>query len=31
MNLLHLTGRDGVSVPLGSLAQVTPSTWARSR
>jgi HAE1 family hydrophobic/amphiphilic exporter-1 len=26
MNLLHLTGRDGVSVPLGSLAQVTPST-----
>ncbi len=26
MNLLHLTGRQGVSVPLGSLAQVTPST-----
>ena len=26
MNLLHLTGRDGVSVPLGSLAKVTPST-----
>jgi HAE1 family hydrophobic/amphiphilic exporter-1 len=26
MSLLHLTGRDGVSVPLGSLAQVTPST-----
>jgi HAE1 family hydrophobic/amphiphilic exporter-1 len=26
MNLLHLTGREGVSVPLGSLAQVTPST-----
>jgi hydrophobic/amphiphilic exporter-1 (mainly G- bacteria), HAE1 family len=25
MNLLHLTGRDGVSVPLGSLARVTPS------
>jgi HAE1 family hydrophobic/amphiphilic exporter-1 len=23
MNLLHLTGRDGVSVPLGSLARVT--------
>jgi HAE1 family hydrophobic/amphiphilic exporter-1 len=26
MNLLHLTGREGVSVPLGSLARVTPST-----
>jgi hydrophobic/amphiphilic exporter-1 (mainly G- bacteria), HAE1 family len=26
MNLLHITGRQGVSVPLGSLAQVTPST-----
>ncbi|MGH7525104.1 MAG: efflux RND transporter permease subunit, partial [Gemmatimonadales bacterium] len=26
MNLLHLTGREGVSVPLGSRAQVTPST-----
>jgi HAE1 family hydrophobic/amphiphilic exporter-1 len=26
LNLLHLTGREGVSVPLGSLAQVTPST-----
>ncbi|HXL16686.1 MAG TPA: efflux RND transporter permease subunit, partial [Streptosporangiaceae bacterium] len=26
MNLLHLTGRQGVSVPLGSLAQVTPAT-----
>jgi HAE1 family hydrophobic/amphiphilic exporter-1 len=26
MSLLHLTGRQGVSVPLGSLAQVTPST-----
>jgi hydrophobic/amphiphilic exporter-1 (mainly G- bacteria), HAE1 family len=26
MNLLHLTGRDGVSVPLGSLAQVTTGT-----
>jgi hydrophobic/amphiphilic exporter-1 (mainly G- bacteria), HAE1 family len=26
MNLLHLTGREGVSVPLGSLAQVTQST-----
>src|SRR5688500_4657339 len=26
MNLLHLTGREGVSVPLGSLAKVTPST-----
>jgi HAE1 family hydrophobic/amphiphilic exporter-1 len=25
MNLLHLTGREGVSVPLGSLAQVTES------
>ena len=24
MNLLHLTGREGVSVPLGSLAKVTP-------
>jgi len=26
MNLLHLTGREGVSVPLGSLAKVTPAT-----
>jgi hydrophobic/amphiphilic exporter-1 (mainly G- bacteria), HAE1 family len=26
MSLLHLTGREGVSVPLGSLATVTPST-----
>jgi HAE1 family hydrophobic/amphiphilic exporter-1 len=26
MNLLHITGRNGVSVPLGSLAQVTPGT-----
>jgi len=26
LNLLHLTGREGVSVPLGSLAQLTPST-----
>jgi HAE1 family hydrophobic/amphiphilic exporter-1 len=26
LNLLHITGRQGVSVPLGSLAQVTPST-----
>jgi hydrophobic/amphiphilic exporter-1 (mainly G- bacteria), HAE1 family len=26
MNLLHITGREGVSVPLGSLARVTPST-----
>jgi HAE1 family hydrophobic/amphiphilic exporter-1 len=26
MNLLHLSGRQGVSVPLGSLAKVTPST-----
>jgi HAE1 family hydrophobic/amphiphilic exporter-1 len=26
MSLLHLTGREGVSVPLGSLAQVTQST-----
>jgi HAE1 family hydrophobic/amphiphilic exporter-1 len=26
MNLLHLSGRNGVSVPLGSLAKVTPST-----
>jgi HAE1 family hydrophobic/amphiphilic exporter-1 len=25
MSLLHLTGRQGVSVPLGSLAKVTPS------
>jgi HAE1 family hydrophobic/amphiphilic exporter-1 len=24
--LLHISGRDGVSVPLGSLAQVTPGT-----
>ena len=26
MNLLHISGREGVSVPLGSLAKVTPST-----
>jgi hydrophobic/amphiphilic exporter-1 (mainly G- bacteria), HAE1 family len=26
LNLLHITGRQGVSVPLGSLAQVAPST-----
>ncbi|MEO7986227.1 MAG: efflux RND transporter permease subunit [Gemmatimonadales bacterium] len=26
LDLLHITGRNGVSVPLGSLAQVTPST-----
>ena len=26
MSLLHITGREGVSVPLGSLALVTPST-----
>jgi HAE1 family hydrophobic/amphiphilic exporter-1 len=26
MSLLHITGREGVSVPLGSLAKVTPST-----
>ena len=26
MNLLHITGREGVPVPLGSLATVTPST-----
>ncbi|HEX6433205.1 MAG TPA: efflux RND transporter permease subunit, partial [Gemmatimonadales bacterium] len=26
MNLLHLSGRNGVSVPLGSLAKVTPGT-----
>jgi HAE1 family hydrophobic/amphiphilic exporter-1 len=26
MNLLHITGREGVSVPLGTLARVTPST-----
>ncbi len=26
MNLLHITGRQGVSVPLGSLARVTPGT-----
>jgi HAE1 family hydrophobic/amphiphilic exporter-1 len=26
LNLLYVTGRDGVPVPLGSLAQVTPST-----
>src|SRR3954471_22310311 len=26
MNLLHISGRNGVSVPLGSLALVTPST-----
>ena len=26
MNLLHISGRNGVSVPLGSLAQITPGT-----
>jgi HAE1 family hydrophobic/amphiphilic exporter-1 len=26
LNLLHITGRAGVSVPLGSLASMTPST-----
>ena len=26
LNLLHITGRQGVSVPLGSLAKVTPGT-----
>jgi hydrophobic/amphiphilic exporter-1 (mainly G- bacteria), HAE1 family len=26
LNLLHVTGRQGVSVPLGSLAKVTPGT-----
>ncbi|HEV2085034.1 MAG TPA: efflux RND transporter permease subunit [Gemmatimonadales bacterium] len=26
MNLLHISGRQGVSVPLGSLAQITPAT-----
>jgi HAE1 family hydrophobic/amphiphilic exporter-1 len=26
MDLLHITGRQGVSVPLGSLARVTPGT-----
>ncbi|HKH82357.1 MAG TPA: efflux RND transporter permease subunit [Gemmatimonadales bacterium] len=26
MSMLHITGREGVSVPLGSLAKVTPST-----
>jgi HAE1 family hydrophobic/amphiphilic exporter-1 len=26
LSLLHITGRNGVPVPLGSLAQVTPST-----
>ncbi|HEY9016383.1 MAG TPA: efflux RND transporter permease subunit, partial [Gemmatimonadales bacterium] len=26
MNLLHISGRNGASVPLGSLARVTPST-----
>ncbi len=26
MSLLHITGREGVSVPLGSLAKVTPAT-----
>jgi hypothetical protein len=26
MDLLHITGREGVSVPLGSLAKVTPGT-----
>jgi HAE1 family hydrophobic/amphiphilic exporter-1 len=26
LNLLHITGREGVSVPLGSLAKVTPGT-----
>jgi hydrophobic/amphiphilic exporter-1 (mainly G- bacteria), HAE1 family len=26
LSLLHISGRNGVAVPLGSLAQVTPST-----
>ena len=26
LNLLHISGRQGVSVPLGSLARVTPAT-----
>ena len=26
LNLLHITGRQGVSVPLGTLAKVTPGT-----
>ncbi|HEU4697634.1 MAG TPA: efflux RND transporter permease subunit [Gemmatimonadales bacterium] len=26
LNLLHVTGRDGTAVPLGSLARLTPST-----
>src|SRR4029078_1742703 len=26
LNLLHVSGRQGVSVPLGSLATITPST-----
>ncbi len=26
LDLLHISGRNGVAVPLGSLAQVTPST-----
>jgi HAE1 family hydrophobic/amphiphilic exporter-1 len=26
MDLLHITGRQGVSVPLGSLARITPGT-----
>jgi hydrophobic/amphiphilic exporter-1 (mainly G- bacteria), HAE1 family len=26
LDLLHISGRDGVSVPLGTLARVTPST-----
>src|SRR5678816_4710390 len=26
LNLLHISGRNGVSVPLGSLAQVKPGT-----
>jgi HAE1 family hydrophobic/amphiphilic exporter-1 len=26
LNLLHITGREGVSVPLGSLAKVAPGT-----
>jgi HAE1 family hydrophobic/amphiphilic exporter-1 len=26
LNMLYITGREGVSVPLGSLAKVTPST-----
>ncbi len=26
MDLLHVTGREGVSVPLGSLAKITPGT-----